>query len=56
MGVAGAIALGGLLVLRSDARDLSDGLLSGGGLAVLVSAVGGVLTMTLVDGRTGPRG
>ena len=54
--LAGAVALGGLLVLRSDARDLYDGLLSGGGLAcVLVSAAGGVLTMALVwTERYGP--
>ena len=54
--VAGAVALGGLLVLRSDARDLHDGLLSGGGLAcVLVSAVGGAATMALVwTERYGP--
>ena len=36
--VTGLVALGGLFVLRSDARDLYDGLTSGGGLAmVLVS-------------------
>jgi cytochrome d ubiquinol oxidase subunit II len=54
--VAGGVALGGLLVLRSDARDLYDGLLSGDGLAcVLVSAVGGVATMALVwTERYGP--
>jgi cytochrome d ubiquinol oxidase subunit II len=54
--LAGAVALGGLLVLRSDARDLYDGLLSGGGLAcVLVSAVGGVATIALVwTERYGP--
>ena len=32
----GAVALGGLLVLRSDARDLFDGLLSGDGLACVI--------------------
>ena len=54
--VAGALALGGLLVLRTDARGLYDGLLSGGGLAcVLVSAVCGVLTMALLRSeRYGP--
>jgi cytochrome bd ubiquinol oxidase subunit II len=54
--LAGAIALGGMLMLRSDARDLHDGLLSGGGLAcVLVSAVGGMATMALVwTERYGP--
>ena len=42
-------SLGGLLVLRSDARALFDGLTSGGGLAmVIVSAVFGVVTMALV--------
>jgi len=47
--VAGALALGGLLVLRSDARDLYDGLTSGAGLAcVAVSAVAGVVTLGLV--------
>jgi cytochrome d ubiquinol oxidase subunit II len=47
--VAGALALGGVLVLRSDARDLYDGLTSGAGLAcVAVSAVGGVATLALV--------
>jgi cytochrome bd ubiquinol oxidase subunit II len=50
MGVAtGAVALAGLLVLRSDARDLYDGLTSGGGLAmVLVSGAAGVATLALV--------
>jgi len=49
-GVAtGAAALAGLLVLRSDARDLYDGLTSGGGLAlVLVSGACGVATLALV--------
>jgi cytochrome d ubiquinol oxidase subunit II len=47
--VTGAVALGGLLVLRSDAPDLYDGLTSGGGLAmVLVSGAAGVATLTLV--------
>jgi cytochrome bd ubiquinol oxidase subunit II len=50
MGVAaGAVALAGLLVLRSDARDLYDGLTSGGGLAmVLVSGAAGLATLALV--------
>ena len=40
--VAGAASIGALLVLRSDARPLFDGLTSGGGLAaVIVSARGG---------------
>jgi len=47
--LAGVVAIGGLLVLRSDARDLFDGLTSGGGLAcVIVSAIAGVLTQVLV--------
>jgi cytochrome bd ubiquinol oxidase subunit II len=54
--LAGAVALGGLLVLRSDARDLFDGLTSGGGLAcVIASAIAGVLTLALVwTERYGP--
>jgi cytochrome bd ubiquinol oxidase subunit II len=53
--VAGAIALAGLLVVRSDARDLFDGLTSGGALAcVLVSGATGVATLALVRaGRYG---
>ena len=40
--VTGVVALGGLLVLRSDAPDLFDGLTSGGGLAmVIVSGLAG---------------
>jgi cytochrome d ubiquinol oxidase subunit II len=47
--VAGAIAIGGLAVLHSDARDLYDGLTSGGGLVfVILSAVIGVVTLGLV--------
>jgi cytochrome bd ubiquinol oxidase subunit II len=47
--VAGAVAIAGLLVLRSDARDLFDGLTSGGGLAmVIASALAGMLTLALV--------
>jgi cytochrome bd ubiquinol oxidase subunit II len=46
--VTGALALAGLLVIRSDARDLYDGLTSGVGLAcVLVSAAAGLLTLWL---------
>lgn len=46
--VAGAFALIGLIVMRSDAPDLYDGLLSGGGLAcVLISAAAGLLTLWL---------
>ena len=47
--VTGAVALAGLVVLRDDARDLYDGLTSGGGLVlVIVSALAGVGTMGLV--------
>jgi cytochrome bd ubiquinol oxidase subunit II len=47
--VAGAIALGGLLVLRNDAELVWDGLTSGWGLfAVLASALAGALTIALV--------
>src|SRR5690349_753573 len=47
--LSGVVAIGGLLVLRSDARSLFDGLTSGGGLVmVLVSAVAGALTLFLV--------
>jgi cytochrome d ubiquinol oxidase subunit II len=54
--VTGAVALGGLLVLRSDARDLFDGLTSGGGLVcALASGLGGFATLALVwAGRYGP--
>jgi cytochrome bd ubiquinol oxidase subunit II len=47
--VAGAVAIAGLVVLRSDARPLFDGLTSGGGLAmVVVSIVAGAVTLALV--------
>jgi cytochrome d ubiquinol oxidase subunit II len=50
--VTGAAALGTLLVVRSDARPLFDGLTSGAGLAaVAVSAAAGLLTLLLVAGR-----
>src|SRR3954464_6118364 len=50
--LSGIIAIGGLLVLRSDARMLFDGLTSGGGLAmVIVSGLAGVLTLALVWGE-----
>ena len=54
--VAGAMALGGLLVIREDARDLYDGLTSGGGLAmVIVSAAVGIVTVWLLwTGRFEP--
>jgi cytochrome d ubiquinol oxidase subunit II len=43
------MAIGGLFVLRADARDLYDGLTSGGGLAmVIASATVGVLTLWLL--------
>jgi len=47
--VAGALAVGGLAVLREDARPLFDGLTSGAGLAaVLLSALAGLVTLALV--------
>jgi cytochrome bd ubiquinol oxidase subunit II len=47
--VTGVVALAGLLVLRDDARDLYDGLTSGGGLAMVVlSGLAGLGTMALV--------
>jgi cytochrome d ubiquinol oxidase subunit II len=47
--IAGAVALGGLAVLRSDARPLYDGLVSGDGLpALVVSALAGGATLALV--------
>ena len=50
--LAGALALGGLLVVRSDARALFDGLTSGAGLAcVLVSGAAGLATLALVVAR-----
>ncbi len=51
--VAGAVALGGLLVVRSDARPIWDGLTSGSGLAaVIVSAVAGTATLlAILQGR-----
>jgi cytochrome d ubiquinol oxidase subunit II len=46
--VAGALALAGLFVVRSDVPDLYDGLTSGAGLAcVIISAVAGVATLAL---------
>ena len=45
----GPLAIGGLFVLREDARDLYDGLTSGGGLAmVVVSVLAGAATLALV--------
>ncbi|MEK6250969.1 MAG: cytochrome d ubiquinol oxidase subunit II [Actinomycetota bacterium] len=46
---AGVVAIGGLVVLRDDARPLFDGLTSGGGLVfVIASAVAGAATLALV--------
>jgi cytochrome d ubiquinol oxidase subunit II len=54
--VTGGAAIASLLVVRSDARELFDGLTSGAGLAaVAVSAVAGVATLGLVAaGGFGP--
>ncbi|MEA2458116.1 MAG: cytochrome bd ubiquinol oxidase subunit [Thermoleophilaceae bacterium] len=50
--VAGALAVGALPVLHSDARYLYDGLTSSGGLVLLlVSVVGGAATLGLVATR-----
>ena len=46
--VAGAMAIGGLFLIREDARDLYDGLTSGGLVMVIVSAAFGVLTLGLL--------
>jgi cytochrome bd ubiquinol oxidase subunit II len=47
--LAGAVAIGGLFVIRSDARPLYDGLTSGGGLALVTgSAAFGAATLALV--------
>lgn len=53
---AGILALGGLLVVREDARPIWDGLTSGGGLVLLgVSGAAGIVTLALVAGsRFGP--
>jgi cytochrome d ubiquinol oxidase subunit II len=49
--VAGALAIGGLVVVNADAPDLFDGLTGGFGLAaVIVSALAGLITMSLVWG------
>jgi cytochrome d ubiquinol oxidase subunit II len=48
----GAVAVGALVVLRSDARPLFDGLTSGAGLAlVIASALFGGVTLALVVAR-----
>ena len=50
--LAGAVALAGLLVVRSDAESLYVGLTSGAGLvAVLLSATAGLATMLFVASR-----
>src|SRR4051794_11967802 len=50
--VTGGAALASLLVVRSDARSLFDGLTSGAGLiAVIVSGLGGFATIALVAAR-----
>jgi cytochrome d ubiquinol oxidase subunit II len=50
--VAGAAALGGLLVLHGDARRIFDGLTSGAGLAAVIgSALAGAATMLWVARR-----
>jgi cytochrome d ubiquinol oxidase subunit II len=50
--MAGALALAGILVVRSDARSLYDALVSGRALpAVIVSALAGVATLALVYRR-----
>ena len=47
--VTGGAAFGALLVIRSDARPLYDGLTSGGGLvAVIVSVLAGIATFALI--------
>ncbi|MDX6554052.1 MAG: cytochrome bd ubiquinol oxidase subunit [Miltoncostaeaceae bacterium] len=46
--VTGALAMGGLLVLRDDSRHLYDGLTGDGLPLVVLSAVAGVATMTLL--------
>ena len=49
--LAGAIALGGLAIVREDASRLFEGLPGGGGLAaLLVSVAAGVATLALVAG------
>jgi cytochrome d ubiquinol oxidase subunit II len=50
--VAGAVAIGGIFVLREDARELYDGLTGDGLSLVVLSAVGGVATLALVWWRS----
>ena len=54
--VTGALAVGGILVVREDAPDLYDGLTSGAGLvAVIGSVIAGSVTAALLwRGRFGP--
>jgi cytochrome d ubiquinol oxidase subunit II len=54
--LSGAVALGGLFVVRGDARALFDGLSSGGGLVCVIgSGLAGLATLALVRaGRHGP--
>ena len=50
--LSGALAVVGLVVLRSDARELFDGLIGGSGtIAVIVSALAGVATLALAWAR-----
>ena len=47
--MAGALAVGGIFVVRDDARDLYDGLTSGVGLVVVIgSAPAGLVTIALL--------
>jgi cytochrome d ubiquinol oxidase subunit II len=51
-GVTGAASLASLLVVRSDAPELYDGLTSGWGLAAVVaSGIAGLATLALIAGR-----
>lgn len=49
--VAGVVAIGGLAVLRDDARVLYDGLLNEGLVFVVISALAGVTALALVWNR-----
>jgi cytochrome d ubiquinol oxidase subunit II len=52
-GVAGTVALAGIGVLRADAPDLFDGLMSGRGIPLMVaSAVGGLASIWLLRRRS----
>jgi len=51
--ITGAAAVASLLVVRSDARELYDGLTSGAGLAAVVaSALAGLATLALIAGHS----